>query len=324
MTLNRRSLIGVGAAGLMAGVVAARPGSALAHAPQMGKQAQGFYRFKIGSIEVTVVSDGTVGFPAESLWGAPAGDVKALLASEFRPTTPAVLQLNTIVLNTGDKLVLVDTGSGGKFQNTNGALVGNLAAAGYAPGDVDIVLLTHGHPDHLWGASDAANTALMFPAAEIVMSEAEFGFWSAEELPGKVPAGMKPMIETTQAHLKVVNPHVRLIKAGAEVVPGVHTVDTAGHTPGHMSVQVASGNEELIVTGDVISHPTVSFRRPEWTLGFDMDPVMGAKTRSAFLDRTATDKTLIASYHLPFPAVGHVIRDGDAYRWVPAEWRWSL
>lgn len=322
--IDRRGLLRLGAAGLAVGLAAGRAGVAQARAPMVARQAPGFYRFKVGSTEITVISDGQVAFPAEFLWGAPAEEVKALLASEFVATAPAVLQLNTIVINTGDKLVLVDTGTGGKFQSTSGNLLANLAAAGYAAADVDTVLLTHAHPDHLWGASDAANKAMLFPNAELVLSEAELGFWSAEELPGKVPAGMKAMVETTQTNLKLLQPHVRTIKPGAEVAPGVRTIDSAGHTPGHMCVQIGSGNDELILTGDVVSNPVASFRKPEWPLGFDMDQAAGAKTRAAFLDRMAADRTLMASYHLPFPAVGHVLRDGSAYRWVPADYRWSL
>jgi glyoxylase-like metal-dependent hydrolase (beta-lactamase superfamily II) len=211
----------------------------------------------------------------------------------------------------------------GKFQNTTGGLLSNLATAGYAPGDIDTILFTHAHPDHLWGISDGKNAALLFPSAELVASETEVGFWSAPELPGKVPPGMKPLVETTQAHLQLASPRLHLIKPGAEVAPGVSTIDTTGHTPGHISVHISSGTEELVLTGDVVGNSAVSFLHPEWPVGFDMDQPLGIKTRTAFLDRTAADKTLVGSYHLPFPGFGHVVREGSAYRWLPADWRWT-
>jgi glyoxylase-like metal-dependent hydrolase (beta-lactamase superfamily II) len=232
------------------------------------------------------------------------------------------LQLNTILVNTGDKLVLIDAGCGvDKFQKTAGGLLGNLAAAGYAPGDIDMILLTHAHFDHLWGISDANNESLLFPSAEFVASETEVAFWSAPELVGKVSPALKPLV--TQANLKLASPRLRLIKAATEVAPGVTTFDTAGHTPGHISVHISSGSEEMLLTGDVVVNSAISFLHPEWHFGFDMDEPLATKTRMAFLDRAAADKTLVGSYHLPFPGFGHVVREGSGYRWLPADWRWT-
>ena len=232
------------------------------------------------------------------------------------------LQINTILVNTGDKLVLIDAGCGvDKFQNTNGRLLGHLANAGYAPGDIDMILFTHCHFDHLWGISDGKNASLLFPSAEFVASETEVAFWSAPDLVGKLSPAQKPL--ATQANLKLASPRLRLIKAGAEVAPGVTTFDTAGHTPGHISVHISSGSEEMLLTGDVVVNSAVSFLHPEWPFGFDIDVPMGTKTRMAFLDRAAADKTLVSSYHLPFPGFGHVVREGSAYRWLPADWRWT-
>jgi glyoxylase-like metal-dependent hydrolase (beta-lactamase superfamily II) len=252
---------------------------ALARAPQMGKQAQpSFYRFKLGTIELTVVSDGTLAFPAETLWGDRAEDARGLLTSTFQPPRPVGLELNTILVNTGDKLVLIDAGCGvDKFQKTAGRLLGNLAAAGYAPGDIDMILFTHAHFDHLWGISDGENASLLFPSAEFVASETEVAFWSAPELAGKLPPAQQPRV--TQANLKLASPRLRLIKAVAEVAPGVTTFDTAGHTPGHISVHISSGSEEMLLTGDVVVNSAVSFLHPKWSFGFDIDVLLATKTR---------------------------------------------
>jgi glyoxylase-like metal-dependent hydrolase (beta-lactamase superfamily II) len=318
LMLNRRTLLRAGSAAAAIGAAALAP-NALARAPKVGKQAQpSFYRFKLGAIEITVVSDGTLAFPAETLWGDRAEDARGLLKSTFQPSSPVGLQINTILVNTGDKLVLIDAGCGvDKFQKTTGGLIRNLAAAGYAPGDIDMILLTHAHFDHLWGISDGKNASLLFPSAEFVASETEVAFWSAPDLVGKLSPVQKPLV--TQVNLKLASPRLRLIKAGAEVAPGVTTVDTHGHTPGHMSVHISSRREEMLLTGDVAVDSAVSFLHPEWPFEFDLDVPQGTKTRMAFLDRAAADKTLVGSYHLPFPGFGHVVREGSAYRWLPAD-----
>jgi glyoxylase-like metal-dependent hydrolase (beta-lactamase superfamily II) len=322
LVLDRRMLLRAGSAAVGAAALAPTA-PALAHAPQVGKRAQpSFYRFKLGTIEITVVSDGTLAFPAETLWGDRAEDARGLLTSTFQPSSPVGLQINTILVNTGDKLVLIDAGCGvDKFQKTTGGLISNLAAAGYAPGDIDMILLTHAHFDHLWGISDHENASLVFPSAELVASETEVAFWSAPDLVGKLSPAQKPLV--TQANLKLASPRLRLIKAGAEVAPGVTTFDTPGHTPGHMSVHISSGREEMLLSGDVVVNSAVSFLHPEWPFGFDLDVPQATKTRMAFLDRSAADKTLVGSYHLPFPGFGHVVREGSGYRWLPPDWQWT-
>jgi glyoxylase-like metal-dependent hydrolase (beta-lactamase superfamily II) len=323
LMLDRRMLLRAGSAAVGAAALAPTAAPALAHAPQAGKRPQpSFYRFKLGAIEITAVSDGTVAFPAETLWGDRAEDARGLLTSTFHTPRPVGLQINTTLVNTGDKLLLIDAGCGvDKFQKTNGRLVGNLAAAGYAPGDIDMILFTHAHFDHLWGISDHENASLLFPSAEFVASETEVAFWSDPELASKLPPAQQPRV--TQTNLKLASPRLHLIKAGAEVAPGVTTFDTPGHTPGHMSVHISSGSEEMLLTGDVVFDPEVSFLHPEWPFGFDIDAPTGTKTRMAFLDRAAADKTLVGSYHLPFPGFGHVVREGSAYRWLPADWQWT-
>src|SRR6195256_3245979 len=320
LMLDRRMLLRAGSAAA-ASLAPTAPG--LAHAPQAAKRAQpSFYRSKLGTIEITVVSDGTLAFPAETLWGDRAEDARGLLTSTFQPSSPVGLQINTILVNTGDKLVLIDAGCGvDKFQKTAGGVVGNPPAAGYAPGGIDKILFTPCHFDHLWGISDGKNASLLFPSAEFVASETEVAFWSAPDLPGKVSPKQQPLV--TQANLKLASPRLRLIKAGAEVAPGVTTLDTPGHTPGHMSVHISSGREEMLLTGDVVVNSAVSFLHSEWPFEFDLDVPQATKTRMAFLDRAAADKTLVGSYHLPFPGFGHVVREGSGYRWLPADWQWT-
>src|SRR6201981_2875495 len=205
--LDRRMLLGAGAAAVGAAALAPTA-PALARAPQAGMRAQpSFYRFKLGTIEITVVSDGTLAFPAATAWGERAEDARSLLTSTFHTSRPEVVQINATLVNTGDKLVLIDAGCGvDKFQNTTGRLLGNLAAAGYAPGDIRPTLFTHLHFDHLWGISDHENASLLFPSAEFVATETEFAFWSAPDLADKLPPEQQPRV--TQANLKLATPRL--------------------------------------------------------------------------------------------------------------------
>jgi len=323
-SIDRRMMLGAGSVAVLTAAAGTLSSSAaFAQAPIIGKQAAGFYRQKVGEFEITVISDGSLNFEP-SLWNAQQADVTAALAAEARDTKAIPFQLNTMIVNTGKKLVLIDTGTGGKFQATSGSLVANLKAAGYQPEQVDTIIFTHLHPDHLWGATSAKGDTIVFPNAEYVVSETEYAFWSAPALPSQVPADIKQMVEATQQTLKAIASRVRRIKSGAEIMTGITSLDTPGHTPGHISVQISSGSDTLIVAGDVVANPTLSFRNPGWGIGFDMDQAQAAKTRTAFLDRCIADRVQIASYHLPFPALGHVLRDGSAYRWAPAEWRWTV
>jgi glyoxylase-like metal-dependent hydrolase (beta-lactamase superfamily II) len=282
----------------------------------------GFYRLSVGMSEVTVLSDGPLSFPVKTLFPGHIPEAQQELTTHFLPQDHVQLQQNTTLIRVGGKLVLVDAGSGpgGKFQPTAGRLLDHIAAAGYKPAQVDMVLITHGHSDHLWGISDLQNEILLFPNAEFVAEETEVKFWNSPELTVNVSPALKP--DVTRANLKLAAPRLRLIKAGAEVIPGLTTISTPGHTPGHMSALLQSGNEQLLLTSDVVVNYPVDFAHPEWPFGFDQDKPLAAKSRFAFLDRAAIDRTLVSGYHLPFPGVGHVVRAGNAFHWEPASWVW--
>ena len=324
MILNRRELMKA-STGTIAGSAIAITASSPVNAAGPSVRAQpGFYRLKVGAIEVTVISDGFLKFPATTLFDEHATSAQELLTSTFRPANPVGLQLNTTLIRTSQKLVLIDAGGGaaGKFQPTAGKLLNNFAAAGYSPRDVDMVVLTHGHSDHLWGISDRRNQSLLFPSAEFVASEPEVKFCSSPELTANLNPALRP--EVTRANLRLAGPRLKLIKAGAQVAPGITTLDTPGHTPGHMSVLVHSGDAQLLLTSDVVVNYPVDFYHPEWPFGFDQDKPLAALSRMRFLDRASSDKTLVSGYHLPFPGIGHVVREGSIYRWVPADWQWNI
>ena len=276
------------------------------------------HRFSQGAIEVTVLSDGHLVLPAAVLAPTAPPDELAALMKEIFGKAPETIEpaANVTLLRSGEDLVLVDTGSGNRFQPTAGKLRDNLAANGIDPAAVTKVVFSHAHPDHVWGTV-LDDGSLAFPNAGYYVGQAEWDFWTNPDLPGQMPEEMRPFALGAQRDLGAVKDRVTLVKEGAAVAPGITVIDTPGHTPGHISLLV-EGGEGLIVGGDVTPHAVVSLRRPEWAFGFDADPEQGIATRKALLDRAAADRHAFLGFHFPYPGVGQVERDGDAYRFVPA------
>jgi glyoxylase-like metal-dependent hydrolase (beta-lactamase superfamily II) len=299
---------------------------AQARAPVLKTQTPGFYRFGLGQFQVTVVSDGTIAFPTEALWpGANKAERDGVLVSDFQTTDKSTLQVNVLAVNTRDHLVLIDAGSRGKMQQqpTAGRLLQNLAAAEIKPEEIDTILVTHAHPDHLWGVANATDTERTFPNAEYVFGEAELNFWMQPQHPMESHARWGALYRQNMKTVAAIHDRIRTVKPEGEVVSGIKAIATPGHTPGHTSVQVASGSNQLLCTADVVGHRAVSFQHPDWHVGFDLDLDQGAKTRRAFLERCASEKAMVSSYHLPFPGVGHVLRAGTAFSWLPSDWGWE-
>lgn len=323
--VSRRSLL-AGSAAVAAGLALPPVRGALAEAPKpLGGQSPAFYRFRVGEAEVTVVADGTFQAPpAAMLQGAPAAEIEAGLKAAHVPTDKVTLPIAPVVVNTGRNLVLIDAGCGPNFGPTGGRLQAQLALAGYQPGDFDTLIITHAHPDHIWGAVTDDGTTARFPNAVVYLDETENGFWTDAGLPSRVPEGMKGMVEGTARAIATLGSKVQLVQAGKEIVPGLSGIPTPGHTPGHTSIRLASGDAQLIVNGDVAHIAALQMAHPDWQFGFDSDPAQGVLTRKKQLDMLATDGLLVAAYHFPWPGVGYVVRDGGVYRWVPAQWELAL
>jgi len=323
---SRRDMLKAGgAAALMAAGSQLWPAEAVAKSNKVHKQAPGYFRFSHGDFEITVLSDGNLVLPASSMAGnVPEATLKAFLSSNYLDTQSHLAHVNLTLVNTGEQLILIDTGSGPNFQESAGRLADNLEAAGIDPAKIDKIIVTHGHPDHIWGIIDEFEEAPRFANAEYYINALEWAFWTADDTASKLPDGIAFFATGARRNLLPVSGATRRIKPGDEVVPGVRVIESFGHTPGHMSVMVQSQKEQLLVTGDAINHALISFQHPDWQPKIDMDGPRAVQSRKKLLDMAATDRFTVVGYHLPFPGVGHVARNGSGYRWVPALWRWEL
>lgn len=294
-------------------------------AEMKGEQVPGFYRFMLGAFEVTVLSDGSYTLPTSLLGiNVPREKVTSFLEANLLSPDERVSHVNIPLINTGKELILVDVGGGANWMPGAGKLTENLQAAGYQPEDVDKVILTHGHPDHIWGLIDEFEEAPRFPNAEYIISATEWDFWTTNKAMETLPEMFLGFAVGAKNHLPPVAEKTRRIKPGEEIIPGIVSVDTPGHTFGHLSVVITSKGESLLATADTITHPFISFEHPGWWPRTDLDSKMAEKSRRKMLEMAATDKHLTLVYHVSFPGLGHVARKGPAYRWVPATWQWEL
>jgi glyoxylase-like metal-dependent hydrolase (beta-lactamase superfamily II) len=329
--LSRRSLLVgtavVGAA--LAGTTTIVP-SANAAAPAAGKQNAGWYRYKVGSFELTVVTDGMTNAPLSDTYvaNAPKDAVNTVLTSDFMPKDRAVQLYTPIVVNTGSKLVAIDTGLGlGMFEQSKGA-VGqyhtNLQAAGIDRNAVDTVIISHFHGDHINGLVGPENKPA-FPNAEVIVPEAEWAFWADEANSSRVPEPIRPTFANVKRVFGVLGNKVTRHESGKEVVPGITSIATPGHTPGHTSHVIASGDAKALVQADITAGMATLFvRNPEWQAFFDADKPLAVQTRRKIYDMVSADKMLVQGFHFPFPSAGYIEKSGTGYRLVPAPWSPSI
>jgi glyoxylase-like metal-dependent hydrolase (beta-lactamase superfamily II) len=276
------------------------------------------FRRRLGSIEITVISDGVLNVPLSfAIPDAPKDELTALLTASNLPPGGMPSPTNVTLIKTGNDVVLLDAGSGSNFQDTAGKLAENMEAAGIDPASITKVVFTHCHADHLWGAIDDFNDAERFPKASYVVSAPEWDFWTNPNTAETAPDWLKGMARGSGRILKRLEAGIERQGPGDSLAPGLSYLPTPGHTPGHMSVMVESGSERLIVGGDVLSHPAVSFAQPGWRMGSDFDSDLAVTTRKRMLDRLVLDRLPLIGFHLPFPGHGIVEKSGSAYRFLP-------
>lgn len=282
-----------------------------------------FHRFSIGSAKITVVSDGHMILPASGLGvNADPAEVAAFLQAHFLSTDETYSHTNHLVIETGDATVLVDVGSGQRFQPTAGRLLDNLDAAGIEHDAITHVAITHAHPDHIWGIRDDFDEAI-FPDAQYFVGAQEYDWWTADDRVNQVPEDLQQFVVGAVNSFAAEGAEWNRVANGQEIAPGVRMIFTPGHTLGHMSLMVESDGSQLLALGDAMTHAYMSFEQPEWVNGFDQDKDQTVVTRKALLDMATSDRIAVLGYHFPFPGVGHVMREGGNYRFVPALWQWQ-
>src|ERR1700722_1511604 len=307
------------AAALLAALLifVAGPNAALAAAAQHHDQVPGFYRLKVGDLEVTALFDGPGVFDVNWLNGQNTKD-DVLKALQDDPHLMDVSDTGSLV-NTGKQLILVDTGSGtwfgvGKF----GHLVANLRSAGYTPEEVDIVLVTHLHSDHIGGLT-TRDGKIVFPNADIYVAKADNDFWLSQEIAAKAPKEAQQFFLSAQG---IAAPYIQAGKwhtftDSDQIVGGVQIVPLRGHTPGHTGYEFSSQRKKILFWGDVMHVQRLQLPDPKVTVVFDIDPTAAAATRDQLLRKLASEDALIAGPHMLFPGLGRLHWEGSAYHWAP-------
>jgi glyoxylase-like metal-dependent hydrolase (beta-lactamase superfamily II) len=333
---SRTSAASAFLAGLAALIAIASPG--FAAAPQLRTQAPGFYRMMLGEFEITALLDGTHPFPDAAVLmkpkpGAPAErsnlfdddpqEAAALLAAADLKA-PTEGSINAFLINTGTKLILIDSGAGTLYGACCGHLIENLKAAGYRPEQIDEILLTHLHADHVGGIAPGGQMA--FPNAIIRASKLDAEYWLNDANEQAAPAFLGPMFEGDKASLKpyIAAGRFQPFDGAPELVPGIRAIPAAGHTPGHTAYSVESGGQKLLVWGDVVHVAAIQFPDPAVSVEYDTDPALAETARRSFFAEAAKDGFWIGAAHISFPGLGHVGKSGTNFIWMPAEYTTRL
>jgi glyoxylase-like metal-dependent hydrolase (beta-lactamase superfamily II) len=285
-------------------------------APEAGK---GVYKYKVGSVEVTALYDGVWKKPHDPAFikNASIDDTKAALAKAGMTTDYMPIPLTVIVLKVGDKLIMVDSGSGvGQWQPTAVDLPGNMKAADIDPAKISTILISHFHPDHIFGLMEKGTNTPIYPNAELVVNATEYKWWTESGRVEKLPEARKPLgqrINTVFPSWK----NFKLVEGEKEVAPGIRLVNAPGHTPGHSAFLVASGKQQLMISNDTAYVPALLAPHPDWMGAYDQDGPLAVETRRKLIDRIIADKIAICGAHFPFPGAGTFAKDGTGYAFTP-------
>ena len=313
--LSRRSLLATSAAAL-----AAAPLTAHAKAPLQGVLPAHIHRYKVGAFEVTALLDGQRGVEKpETNFGIDQKpeDVAALLKANYLPADKFALSFTPLLVNTGKELILFDTGLGEAARPTGGNLKSLIEQAGLTTDQVDVVVITHCHPDHIGGLMEDSEP--LCKNATYIIGEAEYGFWSS---PDRLSGPTEQVGKLVQANVVPLAPQMAFVNDGGGAVSGIEALFTPGHTRGHMSWHLESEGSRLFIGADFCNHFVLSLQRPDWHTKFDADKEKAAQTRKKTLDMLATERVAFTSYHMPFPSVGYVEKASyGGYHFVPSSYQ---
>ncbi|MDB5640258.1 MAG: fold metallo-hydrolase [Bradyrhizobium sp.] len=312
--VSRRSLLALGA-GL--GATTMMGGSALAKAPKIGTQPSYFYRFNLGNAEVTVVSDGPLplGPPKGTFVGASDEEIRKMLSDNFLSSANIVLEQNSPIVNMGDNLVLFDTGMGTakSFGPTTGRQQKSMAEAGIKPEDIDAVVFSHAHIDHIGGVVDDSGKVL-FPNAQFYIAQSDFDYWTDE---GKMGSPLKDFVVHARKNLLPVRDRLVFYKDRQEFLPGIQAMAAPGHTVGHHIFMISSEGKSFAFLADLTHHQVLLMEKPRMQFSYDTDPQQAAESRVKMLDMLAANKVAVMSYHYPWPGYGHVVKTGEGFHYIP-------
>ena len=314
--LSRRSIL---TGPLLAAGCAALP--ARAAAPAAKTQGPGVYRYTLGDIQLTALYDGVWYVPIDGKFvrNARAAEVNDALAADFLPPSVLPVSFTALLVNTGGKLVLIDTGTAGQVADTAGLMNANLVVAGIAPEAIDTIVISHFHPDHIDGIKTKDGDKV-FRNAEILVPEPEWAFWMDDRNMSRATGTVHRYFLNARRIFKDIANEVTRFRPGAEVAPGIASVAAYGHTPGHTAFAIHSGSQSMLAMSDTAREPFLFVRHPQWQPSYDMDGPLAARTRMNMLDRAAADRMPIEAYHFPFPACGHIVKSGSGFDLVPAMW----
>lgn len=294
-------------------------------APKLGSQVPGIYRFNVGDIEVSAILDGYLALDPALVTGFDQQTAADTLERNFRDpnTEKMAISVNGFIANTGDKLILIDTGADDLLGPTAGRFHQNMKRAGYNAADVDAVILTHLHVDHIGGLATKSGEKL-FPNAEFITHKLDYDFWHDDGYRSQSPKSLQGFFDLARKYSAPYKKQTILLEKEGEFLKGFDAVHLPGHTPGHMGVRIHSNNEEVLIWGDTVNSSALQFANPDWTIAFDTDQEMARQTRRKIMDRVSADRTPVLGIHHDFPGLGHVRRIGNAYAYHQSPWQHKI